>query len=62
MVLAMRHRDTIELYHYWNELRAGKPAPARSAIAPAGLGRLLPSVMLLDRNGGFFGTISYHPF
>lgn len=46
---AMRHRDTIELYQYWNELRAGQPAPMRSSVAPAGLGRLLPSIMLLDR-------------
>jgi len=44
----MRHRDTIELYNYWNEVRDGQPAPHRSAIAPAGLGRLLPSVMLLQ--------------
>ena len=46
----MRHRDTIELYNYWNEVRGVQPAPPRSAIAPAGLGRLLPSVMLLQTN------------
>lgn len=46
----MRHKDTIELYKYWNEIRADRDAPLRSEIAPAALGRLLPSVMLLERN------------
>lgn len=48
----MRHKDTIELYKYWNEIRADRDAPLRSEIAPAALGRLLPSVMLLERNTG----------
>jgi hypothetical protein len=48
----MRHKDTIELYKYWNEIRADRDAPLRSEIAPAALGRLLPSVMLLERNAG----------
>ena len=47
----MRHKDTIRLYQYWNELRAGRPAPDRSEVSPAALGSLLASVMLLDRNG-----------
>ena len=45
----MRHKDTVALYDYWNEMRGDAPAPLRSRIAPAGLGRLLPSVMLLDK-------------
>ncbi|MAS07341.1 MAG: hypothetical protein CL534_21985 [Ahrensia sp.] len=45
----MRHKDTVALYDYWNEMRGEAPAPTRSRIAPAGLGQLLPSVMLLDR-------------
>jgi hypothetical protein len=45
----MRHKDTIELYRYWDGLRAGRPAPDRAEISPAALGRLLPSVMLIER-------------
>ncbi|MFZ2102510.1 MAG: PAS domain-containing protein [Oricola sp.] len=45
----MRHKDTIALYDYWNEIRAGRDAPLRTEISPAALGRLLPSVMLLER-------------
>lgn len=48
----MRHRDTVALYDYWNEMRGDAPAPMRSRIAPAGLGHLLPSVMLLDKTDG----------
>ena len=44
----MRHKNSVELYRYWNELRGSAAAPARSSIAPAALGRLLPSVFLLD--------------
>ena len=47
----MRHKDTVALYDYWNEIRGDAPAPMRSRIAPAGLGQLLPSVMLLDMIG-----------
>ncbi|MCI5077021.1 PAS domain-containing protein [Oricola sp.] len=46
----MRHEQTLRLYSYWNEKRAGRPAPDRSEIAPAALGALLPSVMLLERD------------
>lgn len=46
----MRHKDTVALYQYWNEMRGDAPAPKRSRIAPAGIGRLLPSVMLLDKH------------
>lgn len=45
----MRHKDTVALYDYWNEMRGDAPAPLRSRIAPAGLAQLLPSVMLLDK-------------
>lgn len=45
----MRHKETIELYDYWNEIRGNREAPLRSEISPAALGRLLPSVMLLEQ-------------
>lgn len=44
----MRHKNTLEMYRYWNELRAGKSAPLRSQIAPAALADILPAVMLLE--------------
>ncbi|GAB4354309.1 MAG: PAS domain-containing protein [Oricola sp.] len=45
----MRHKETIGLFDYWNEIRGNRDAPLRSEISPAALGRLLPSVMLLER-------------
>lgn len=45
----MRHKETIELFDYWNEIRGNREAPLRSEISPAALGRLLPSVMLLEQ-------------
>jgi hypothetical protein len=44
----MRHKDTIELYNYWNEIRGDREAPLRADVAPAAIARLLPSVMLLQ--------------
>lgn len=44
----MRHKNTIQLYRYWNELRGDAAAPERADIAPAAVGSLLPAVMLLD--------------
>ncbi|TCD14583.1 PAS domain-containing protein [Oricola cellulosilytica] len=44
----MRHKNTLELYRYWNGLRAGKSAPLRSQVAPAALANILPAVMLLE--------------
>jgi hypothetical protein len=45
----MRHKETIGLFDYWNEIRGEREAPLRSEISPAALGRLLPSLMLLER-------------
>jgi len=45
----MRHKETIGLFDYWNEIRGEREAPLRSEISPAALGRLLPSVMLLEQ-------------
>mgnify|MGYP000365616095 CR=1 FL=1 len=45
----MRHKETVGLFDYWNEIRRDRDAPLRSEISPAALGRLLPSVMLLER-------------
>jgi hypothetical protein len=45
----MRHKETIGLYDYWNEIRGKREAPLRAEISPAALGGLLPSVMLLEK-------------
>lgn len=45
----MRHKETIGLFDYWNEIRGSRDAPLRSEVSPAALGRLLPSVMLLEQ-------------
>lgn len=45
----MRQKDTVELYRYWDEIRKGREAPDRADVSPAALGRLLSSIMLLQR-------------
>jgi hypothetical protein len=37
-----------QLYDYWRARAAGRPAPARADITPAGFARLLPDVSLID--------------
>lgn len=54
----MRHKETIELFDYWNEIRGARDAPLRSEVSPAALGRLLPSVMLLEQRED--GEIVFH--
>lgn len=44
----MRHKETIEVYAYWNEIRGKREAPLRSEVSAAALGSLLPSIMLLE--------------
>ncbi len=43
----MRHKETVKLYRYWNELRGARAAPERREISPAALGNLLSGVMLI---------------
>lgn len=44
----MHHAGTIELYQYWNRLRRGRPAPARSEIEPADIRTLLADTFILE--------------
>lgn len=46
----MRYESSKHIFAYWRRLRAGKPAPERSAIDPVALGRFLPDVFLLDQD------------
>jgi hypothetical protein len=50
-IVPMRGNRTIELFSYWNTLRAGRRAPKRSEIEPADIKALLPDTFILERNG-----------
>lgn len=58
MTCGSRARPTIEsprlraLYDYWNERRAGRAMPTRTAIDPIDIPRLLPNLLLLDVEPG----------
>ena len=44
----MKHRVTIELYDYWNDLRRGRAAPERGDIDPAAIRSILADTFMLD--------------
>ncbi|MEX0347222.1 MAG: PAS domain-containing protein [Rhizobiaceae bacterium] len=46
----MRRDKTIELFHYWNRLRNGRPAPERTEIEPADIKTLLADTFILERD------------
>jgi hypothetical protein len=41
---------SIELYHYWNRLRAGRYAPERTEIEPAEIKTLLADTFILEQD------------
>lgn len=47
----MDHRAIRRLFDYWEELRAGRPAPARSEIDPAAFEEALEHAFLLEAAG-----------
>jgi len=47
----MKHERTRALYEYWNQVRAGRPAPRRLEIEPGAISPLLPYVFILERRG-----------
>ena len=47
----MKHHNTLELYEYWNKLRAGRIAPYRSEISPRAISNLLESTFILEHVG-----------
>jgi hypothetical protein len=46
----MKNESTIELFMYWNRLRAGRPAPARTEIEPADIRQMLADTFILERD------------
>jgi hypothetical protein len=45
----MKHKKTLKLYNYWNELRGDNPAPKRSALDPQLISGLLGDLFILER-------------
>jgi hypothetical protein len=46
----MKNNATIELFMYWNRLRASRPAPARTEIEPADIRKALADTFILERD------------
>lgn len=46
----MKQDGSIKLFHYWNELRDGRPAPKRTEIEPADIKGLLADTFILERD------------
>ena len=44
----MRHKNSLDLFAYWNRRRGDRPAPTRSDIEPSDIRRLLPSVFICE--------------
>lgn len=44
----MLHHGTRKLFNYWNEVRAGRPAPFRAEISPSAISGILPSTFILE--------------
>lgn len=47
----MRQEATVELFHYWNRLRDGRPAPRRTEVEPADIKTLLADTFILEKDG-----------
>ena len=43
----MIHQTSLELFRYWNRLRAGRAAPKRSEVSPADISSVLPDAFIL---------------
>jgi len=46
----MKLQGSIDLFHYWNQLRNGRAAPQRSEIEPADIKSLLADTFILERD------------
>ena len=44
----MRHAVSMELYAYWNRLRAGRSAPERNDVEPSAIRAILADTFVLD--------------
>ena len=45
----MRHKTTEAVFHYFNGLRGGRPAPLRNEIDPSELKGVLPDLFILEK-------------
>jgi hypothetical protein len=50
----MKHESCKALYRYWDTLRAGGPAPARTAIEPAEISDHLRDTFILESSDGVY--------
>ena len=48
----MRHAVAMELYGYWNGLRAGRTAPERNDVEPGAIRSVLADTFVLEYDGG----------
>lgn len=46
----MKQDGSIALFHYWNRLRHGRPAPKRTEVEPADIKTLLADTFILERD------------
>ena len=46
----MKQDGSVALFHYWNRLRDGRPAPKRTEIEPADIKGLLSDTFILERD------------
>ncbi len=46
----MNQNGSITLFHYWNRLRDGRPAPKRAEVEPADIKSLLADTFILERD------------
>ncbi len=46
----MKQDGSVALFHYWNRLRKGRPAPRRTEIEPADIKSLLSDTFILERD------------
>ncbi|MER8503755.1 PAS domain-containing protein [Mesorhizobium sp. M0904] len=46
----MNQTGSITLFHYWNRLRDGRPAPKRSEVEPADIKSLLADTFILEKD------------
>ncbi len=46
----MKQDGSIALFHYWNSLRRGRPAPLRTEVEPADIKALLADTFILERD------------
>ena len=46
----MKQNGSIQLFHYWNRLRNGRPAPKRTEIEPSDIKSLLADTFILEKD------------